>query len=120
MYALTPHHIFELAVAVSWATVGVTYLTDGDALTRSPVGRNVGAWSVAWSILYIVAGVLVIYGVLRSVRVRVAGLVLLSTGLAMQTVAVASFEPDLRVAVYTVYAVAAASRAVLLFRLAER
>lgn len=121
VYAVTPHHIFEMTVAVGWAIVGLAWLTQqGQIAERSPVGREVGWWSDAWSAAYLVAAVLVVYGVIRSLRARVAGLLLLGAGLAMNTVAVLTYDPDLRVLVYALHGLACATRAALLFKLAER
>jgi hypothetical protein len=107
--------LFELAVAVAFAIVGLAFLIAPGAAAHSPVGRHVHPFDDAWSVLYLVAAPLVVAGVLRvSVRLRVCGLALLATGLVMQGVAAASFEMEPRVAIYFLYAAVAVLRAVVL------
>jgi hypothetical protein len=109
-------HVFEVAVAVSWALVGLSYLpSPSDTADHSPVGRNLGTFSVVWSVLFIVGAIGVVWGVSRlQKRWRVAGLVLLATGLLMEGIGAATFEFSPRVLVYFVYCAACASRAYLL------
>lgn len=107
-------HLFELATACCWMVVGLAYLVDGSSLLRSPVGRHVAPFDTAWSVFYVAAGPMIVAGILAtSLRVRVAGLVLLATGLVMQGVAAATFAIEPRVANYFIFAVACVLRAVL-------
>lgn len=123
--ALSPHRmmwrrlteeLFEVAVALAWLLVGATFLpAPTDTAQHSPVGRNVGVFATGWSLLFIIGGALTICGVLRGeLGVRVAGLVLLTTGLLMEGIAAGTFNFTPRVAVYFVYAAACGARALML------
>lgn len=115
-------HLFELAVAVVFTLAGVAYLRGGGVALRSPVGRDVGVFSTVWAVFYIVGGPLTILGVLRlNLRVRVAGLALLTSGLLMTGVAALWGHPeDPRWANYFIFAAACGTRAVLCGRAAGR
>jgi hypothetical protein len=107
-------HLFEAAMSVTWALVGVAYLTDHGIALDSPVGRDVGGFETAWSWLYVLACPLILYGLLRGPRdwrFRVAGLILLATGLVMHGVAAVTFHLEPRVAIYGIYAAACVLRA---------
>lgn len=110
--------LFELAVSLSWMLVGVAILPNPTSVAaHSPVGRNVGLFASAWAVLFILGGALVIHGILRaSPRTRVAGLLLLATGLLMEGVAAATFEMEPRVLIYFVYCIACVGRAFLVAR----
>lgn len=109
-------HLFELAVAASWLCVGLAWLPSPTSTAEhSPVGRNVGVFATCWSSLFIIGGIATIWGVLRSeLGVRVSGLVLLATGLAMEFVAAVTFDLTPRALVYLVYFGACAARALML------
>lgn len=110
-------HLFEGAVAIGWAIIGIAYLTNAHLEDHSPIGREVQPFDLVWSILYLVACPMILYGLWwgsRHWRWRVAGLILLTTGLIMQGIAAATFELEPRVAVYAVYAAACFLRAALL------
>lgn len=107
-------HLFELAVAISWMLVGMSFIPNPtDTAAHSPVGRNLGVFAVVWSIMFIAGGLLVVWGVLRSVLgVRVGGLLLLATGLMMEGIGALTFEPSPRVLVYFVYCLACLARGI--------
>lgn len=108
--------IFELAVAVSWALVGVAIIPDRAAVTaHSIVAHELHAFTTVWSALFAVGGLSVAYGIVaHSFRVRVAGLALLATGLLMAGIAAVAYTIEPRVFVYFVYAAACALRAIAL------
>lgn len=108
--------LFELAVAVSWALVGLSVIPDRAAVVKhSLIGRELGIFTTAWSILFVVGGLSVVYGITaKSFRVRIAGLALLASGLLMEGIAAAIYSPEPRALIYFVYCGAAAFRAVLL------
>ena len=114
-------YMFELATAFGWLLAGVTSLLDPTTLIHSTVGHNVVPFAAIWSGLYIGGGVGVIAGVLRPLpALRVAGLLLLGTGLIMQTVAAISFQFTPRAIGPAVYASAAFARAWVLVVLIRR
>jgi cytochrome bd-type quinol oxidase subunit 2 len=124
-YERAPHRLFEFAVASSWALVGLSWLTQpASTAARSPVGRNVGDFATAWSVLYLVAFVLICIGLERAGRRRhfkIAGLILLAAGLAMHSVAALSFmDIEPRSFIYPVHGVACAVRALFLIRITPR
>lgn len=121
-YRLTPHHLFELATAIVFALVGLAWLSEpAKTALRSPVGHNVGFYADAWSVLYLVALPLVAWGVFRSNAIRIAGLMLLGTGLVMNCIAALSFEQiGPRSFGYGVFAIACFLRAWLLVKLTPR
>ena len=119
--ALRRHrHLFEVAAAFAWLLTGVTNLINPGDLVHSAVGHNVVPFAAIWSALYVVGGIGVIIGVLRPLpALRVAALLLLGTGLVMQTVAAISFSFTPRSVVPAVYAVAALTRVWVLARSAN-
>jgi hypothetical protein len=117
--------IFELAVALSWVLVGLSIIPDRQsATTHSLIGHSLGIFTTAWSVLFVVGGALVIWGItMHSFRARIAGLTLLSSGLLMEGIAALTVRLEPRVFVYFVYAGACAFRALHLTtenRIAER
>lgn len=109
-------HLFEGAVAAGQLLSGIAFLTVKQAVLLSPVGRHVHPWDEVWSILYVLGGAAVLYGLADGwwrLRFRVAGLTLLATGLTMQGVAAAWRELEPRVLTFFVYATACALRAVV-------
>lgn len=108
-------HVFEIATSIVWLLSGVTYLYDPATADRSPVGAILHPYDYFWSGCYVIGGPLVLYGLFRSSqRVRVAGLVLLATGLTMHFVAALSQPPfEIRDFVYLTFALACIIRAVL-------
>lgn len=117
----TVESTFELTVAVAWGIVGLAYLSSpGTTALRSPVGRDLGTFAAVWSVFEVLGAVLAVWGLLRArLSLRVAGLVLIGTGLLMQGFAAATFRFDLRVLVYFIYCVACGARALALV-VAER
>lgn len=115
----TVPHVFELAVALAWALIGLAYLIDPTVIERSPVGRMVHPYDLAWSIGYLIACPLIVTGVLfpRERRLRVAGLAILKTGLVMHGIAALSFDAAPRAFVYFVFAGACLLRIVHLVQL---
>lgn len=107
---------FELAVALTLALLGAVWAPDiGESPLHSPVGRQVLPWQDIWSAMYLCGAVLVFVGIpRRRCQWRLAGLVLLTTGLLMEGVAAMSFAVSLRAVVYFVFATACAGRAVAL------
>lgn len=124
IYGLTPHHVFEVATAVVFALVGAAWIANPTVTgLRSPVGADaVGTvYPWVWSVGYIVALPLVLYGVMHSNRWRIAGLWLLGMALTMQFVAALTgprLEP--RTFSYLVFALACLLRALLLVKLTPR
>ena len=114
-------YAFEIATAVGWLLTGITNLADPSSLIHSAVGRNVVPFAAVWSSLYVVSALGIIAGVARPLpALRVAGLMLLSTGLVMQTVAAITFSFSPRALAPAVYAVAAIMRAWVLIVLIRR
>lgn len=104
-------HLFELAVALAFAILGVAYLIDPQAAVLSPVGRYVGHWQYAWSLFYIIACAMIWNGIfMKSCAERVAGLILLGTGLAMHGIAAVTSHLEIRDAVYFLYSAVAFTR----------
>lgn len=107
-------HAFELAVMAAFLLVGLALLTDpAQAATRSPIGREVAGWTMAWALMYVIGCPTNIAGVVRrSPRMRVAGLALASGGMLMQFVAAVTYSPtDLRVWCYVLFGMACMLRA---------
>lgn len=115
-------YVFELATAAAWISVGITSLINpATSAAHSQVGRRVEPYYSIWSVLYVVAGVMILSGVLKPMpALRVAGLVLMGAGLLMQTVAAASFALEPRVAAPLIYAVACYARALMITKLIVR
>jgi hypothetical protein len=107
-------HLFEIAVAVCFAILGVTYLLHPNTGIASPVGRVVHPFDYAWSLGYIAALPLIFGGIARrSTRMRVAGLVILASALIMQGIVAMFFggHIELRDLIYWIYAAVCLIRA---------
>lgn len=119
-------HLFESCTAAVWTVVGIAYLIDSTTAERSPIGQVVSPLDQAWSLMYVFGGPMVLFALLdnppgANVRWRVAGLILLASGLAMQGfAAIAVQSPDVRAANYWIFCVACAARVVLVLRDARR
>lgn len=111
-------NIFELAIALAWSLVGLSYVLDPDAELRSPLASPAEPYDFMWSILYLLALPLIWAGILKfRPHWRVAGLILLATGLLLQgTIAVQHGVSDPRVFIYWVYAVAVGLRVAAVIR----
>jgi hypothetical protein len=107
---------FELAVALTLALVGVAWAPDvGESPLHSPVAVRMLPWQDVWSGMYVLGAVFVFVGIpRRRCHWRVAGLVLLTTGLLLEGIAATSFAVSLRAAVYFIFATACAGRALAL------
>lgn len=111
-------NIFELAIALAWALVGVAYLTDSGTALSSPLEQDAAGFDIVWSVMYIAALPLIWVGCLKPwPHWRVAGLLLLGTGLLLHgVIALDHNGTDPRVWVYWVYAVAVLLRAAVVVR----
>lgn len=113
-------HLFELAVSAASVIVAIAYVIDPDqALLTSPIGRDLPDYLwISWSALKAVGGLTVIAAIARGrADYRIAGLILLAAGLAMNGVAAMVSSPDVRDLVYLLYATACALRAIGVARL---
>lgn len=114
-------YAFELATAFAWLLTGLTALLDPATLIHSSVGRDVAPFAAIWSGLYVAGAVAIVTGIARPFpALRVAGLLLLATGLCMQTVAAISFDFTPKAAVPAVYALAALTRSLMLVVMIRR
>jgi hypothetical protein len=109
-------HLFEVATAAAWPLVGLAYLFSAGAAAHSAVGQQAHPLDTVWSIFYVVGGPAVLVGIAArehrsALRWRVAGLVMLSSGLLMQALAVAVYNPDPRIGTLLAYAAACGLRA---------
>lgn len=111
-------NVFELAIALAWALVGVAYLTHPGAALSSPLEQDAAGFRIVWSVMYIAALPLIWVGCLKPwPHWRVAGLLLLGTGLVLHgVIALYHNGTDPRVWVYWVYAVAVLLRAAVVVR----
>ena len=115
-------NVLELGVALVWALIGLTYVLDPEAETRSPVGSDAQPYDTIWSVFYLLALPFIWGGVIKlKPHWRVAGLLLLCSGLVIQGAVVVQhatidslWEP--RTLVYWVYAVAVGLRAAVIVR----
>jgi hypothetical protein len=101
-------HSFELASAVACALIGINYLVDSQAGVRSSIGQNLHPFDRVWTTMYVVAMPMIIYGVFsKSQNFRVAGLLMLGTGLFMNFIAALAYKPfEPRDFVFLCYSVA--------------
>jgi hypothetical protein len=116
-------HIFDVAVLIVFAMVGLAFLIDPEAaVLRSPIGHVVGSYGYVWSILYLLALPTGLYGLYkRAVNIRVCALLLFLTGISMQATASLAFPPiEIRDFTYLIWALAAIGRAVFLFKISCR
>lgn len=99
-------HGFETAVAVAWFLVGISYIVNpGYTAVHSTIGRDLAYWQWIWSVMYVVAGPAVIYGLYwRKVEFRIAGLLLLASGLSIQFVAACTVVIQVRTFTFLTYA----------------
>lgn len=109
------NHIFEFASALAWMLVGINYLFDAEAATRSPIGDALHPFDYMWSSMYVAACPLIFIGIIKGTqRFRVAGLTLLGTGLFMHFIAAVSATPlEPRDLIYACYSGACLLRALL-------
>lgn len=110
-------HAFEVAVAVAWSLTGFAWLAFDGVAVHSPIARDLGPWHYVWGLLYCVAAPLIIVGIVSKayVNVRMAGLILLSTGLTVQFCAAMTAPFDPRSLTYLVWAVACLGKVYLLW-----
>lgn len=111
-------NVFELAIALGWALVGLSYVLDPNLELRSPLTEPADPYDFMWSVLYLLALPLIWGGILKfKPHWRVAGLILLGTGLLLQgALALQNGLPDPRVFIYWVYAAAVLLRAAVVVR----
>lgn len=112
-------HGFELAAALMWALVGLAFFIDPTkTLDNGVIGARLWPMDFLWEGLFLVGGVMTTVGLLLpSSRFRVAGLLLLATGLGITfIVAMARHPEDPRFLVYGIYAIAALVRGRIVYR----
>jgi hypothetical protein len=83
--------MFFLGAALFFA--GLKFFTDEDALERTSIGRALpGAWDDAWSVTYLLGGLLIMVGILlrgaRGARVEMPGITLAAAGLLANGIAI--------------------------------
>ena len=114
-------HLFEMATAISWFLVAVSFFINPQILELSPIGHVAPPFDYIWSCLYVLGAGGIIVGVLTDrTNHRISGLVLLATGLIMQMIATVAYNPELRVGTYMVYSIACAMRIVMLIGIAKQ
>lgn len=111
-------HILEIGVAVAWGITGLNYLLDRRSGIRSTIGESLPNYDIWWSACYVLAALMIVAGIFkRTQRVRVAGLILLASGLIMQGIASLAVTPlEIRDFMYFVYATVALIHAYTGFR----
>ncbi len=81
------NHPFEAAVALAALSSSLVGVVDPASIRASVLGRVAGAGLVtAWQAFYALGGVLMLVGLLRSLRLEAAGLCLLIAGALLQMV----------------------------------
>lgn len=100
-----PHHLFELAVALTWVVVGTSYLlSPAMTLATSPVDPAVGnVWPAIWGMMEVLGGFVTLMGLgKQDPGLRATGLCVLGAGLGMHFIGAVSMGLDLRDFVYLI------------------
>lgn len=110
---------FEISFAIVWMIVGVSWIVSGDdLLLKSSVGAAINpGWRYLWATLYLIGAPLGLVGMYkRDARLRVAGLIFLTSGLLANGIAAITLTPELRDLTFFVWAGAGIARIVDLVR----
>lgn len=100
--------IFEAATGCAFFWVGVQfYLNPSDTLVHSPIGQTIVPVDYLWNVFYIAGGAATFIGLTApSRRTELGGLIVLSTGLLVNAIALAFLNPQLRMIGYLGFATA--------------
>lgn len=110
-------NVLELAIALGWALVGSAYFIYGDAESRAVFSTSADPFDYIWAAFYLSAFPLIWAGVFcGKPHWRVAGLLLLGTGLLLEALVALTYPIEPRSFVYAVYAVAVFLRAAVIVR----
>lgn len=114
---------FEAMLAIAAITAGASGLANPSSIETSALGGLFGVVALAWSVAYVISGLLVLYGLGRPhVRVEVVGLCVLAsaiTGNAVALVAANGWLGMTAAAFYIGWAAASVIRARIVVRLAR-
>lgn len=83
---------FEAAIALAAFISAIVYWSQPDAAAASAIGQTAATLTPYWEVLYGVGGLLVILGLLQSLRVEAAGLSLFIAAVAIQSITIVDFR----------------------------
>ena len=85
-YVSLINHPFEAGIAFAATVSAVVGMLDPTSVNGSVLGRTARELLPVWQVLYALAGVLILFGLLRSLRTEAAGLCLLVAAVLIQVV----------------------------------